>query len=61
MTQEKANYRHMLAESLKRIAKRINELGEKGVTSIGEMEELSRLELMLFDIERELDDIEEEG
>ena len=29
MTKERANYRHMLAESLKRIARRINQLGEK--------------------------------
>ena len=61
MTQERANYRHMLAESLKRVAKRINEIGHKTVCSVGELDELIRLETMLFDIERELDDIEQEG
>ena len=61
MTKERADYRHFLAESIERIEKRINEIGHKTVCSVGELDELIRLETMLFDIERELDDIEQEG
>ena len=61
MTKERADYRHFLAESIERIEKRINEIRIKNVNTTGELDELNKLENMLVSLERELDDIEQEG